>query len=388
MKKIFIIGLFLMSLLACNNKPAPVNEIRIGTTLPQSGSYAWFGSQALSGITAYINYYNATNTDNIQIKVINMDVEASPAETAFAVRRLVERDRVHFLSAIFTSGATRVALDYAAPREIPIIAPYSGAEVHNKYLFPFPPTTRTDSYAMFNLLDQKIETGKPIALIYGNTKDGQLAEQYFRELSEKHNRPVEFYPVENDRTEFSNIIIRMRNAGIEGVALYTHHLPFVRVIEQSHEYRFTAQFVSWHGNATVHQFTDGHLDTSIFDGVLTTTTSALTEDDPKYEYMENIFNQYATLNRNTFTARTLGGMGAAELLVEIVRKIEGEPTKDAVLEAAESIRGFSGVWLPPIYYDTWDKDNRNSRLGIAKVPVVEFQDGKLIYHSKVNIIGK
>ena len=108
-KKVGVLILVLLFVAVCaifltesSSKNTTTKEkIKIGTVMPLSGEWAWFGRQGLSGIRAYINYAEQEGILDRPVEILNVDAQGDVQDTVTGTKRLVEGKEVHFLSAVF-----------------------------------------------------------------------------------------------------------------------------------------------------------------------------------------------------------------------------------------------------------------------------------------------
>lgn len=115
--------------------------VRIGVLLPLTGVYATPGQQVQSGLELALESvgYSAGGRPS---EVIIEDDANNPDQGLTKVRQLVERDRVHVLTGIVSSGVGQAIRDYVHEEHIPTIVANAGVQaltrdpsVRSPYIF-------------------------------------------------------------------------------------------------------------------------------------------------------------------------------------------------------------------------------------------------------------
>ena len=92
------------------------NEIRLGVISPASGNYADLGAAERRGITMAVEEINAAGgVLGMKVRMIVEDTETNPAAGARKAKKLIERDKVHFLLGAVSSSVA-IAISEVAQR--------------------------------------------------------------------------------------------------------------------------------------------------------------------------------------------------------------------------------------------------------------------------------
>jgi len=105
-----IMAIFFLGLLPCAGLAAD-DEVRLGVISPASGNYADLGAAERRGITMAVEEINAKGgVLGKKVRLIVEDTETDPAAGARKAKKLIERDKVHFmLGAVSSSVAIAVS---------------------------------------------------------------------------------------------------------------------------------------------------------------------------------------------------------------------------------------------------------------------------------------
>lgn len=113
------------SLLAgCGGQQANENEIKIGSVLELTGGTATFGQSALNGVKLAFEEINAAGGVNgKQLVLVSEDNKSEPAESANAVKKLIEQDQVTALIGFTASSNGLAGAPIAQASQVPLVSP-------------------------------------------------------------------------------------------------------------------------------------------------------------------------------------------------------------------------------------------------------------------------
>ena len=105
------------------------NEIRVGVVFPMTGPIATFGQESVNGIKLALQKTTSQQeTMGKKIRLIVEDNKGEPAETANAVRKLIDVDKVHILLGSVASSNTLAGAPIAQSAKVPMVTPASTNE--------------------------------------------------------------------------------------------------------------------------------------------------------------------------------------------------------------------------------------------------------------------
>lgn len=157
-----------------SNSASAEEMIRIGTPLPLTGGLADEGKKQQIAYDMWLRRVNAAGGINVggkmmKVKLIAYDYQTNGKRAAQLTEKLITSDKVHFLTAPFGSGHTKIAAGVAERHGVPIIAPTaSSLSVYNqgfKNIFGTlsPNTGMTE--AMMKFFKQKFPKTNRIAIL-------------------------------------------------------------------------------------------------------------------------------------------------------------------------------------------------------------------------------
>ena len=100
--------------------------IKIGYLAPYVGVFAKFGSDLRDGFKLYLDEVG-NKVAGRQIIFIDEDTEGKPEVGLVKTKKLVEKEQVHILAGIISSGVAYAVRDYVTEKKIPLVITNAGA---------------------------------------------------------------------------------------------------------------------------------------------------------------------------------------------------------------------------------------------------------------------
>ena len=104
------------------------DEIVVGAVFPMTGPIATYGQESINGIKLALQKINPQGIKGKKIRLIVEDNKGEPAETANAVRKLIDVDKVHILLGAVASSNTLAGAPIAQASRVPMVTPASTNE--------------------------------------------------------------------------------------------------------------------------------------------------------------------------------------------------------------------------------------------------------------------
>lgn len=345
--------------------------ITIGTTLGMSGRSAVFGLSAKKGMDIYIEYINRQGGVNgRKLELIAMDDAFNPSNTASAIRRLVERDRVFAIVGSAGQFSVSAITNYLNNNEIPLVFPLSTG-VHNQppleWIFPYQPHIGIEAPIMAQeLLDRGKER---VGIIFPNTDNGQTA--YSKAKGQLGQYLVEAVRVDADIHDFSSAILRLKNAGVDSVMIYILTPQIESFVKQTSEFGLEVTFFTTMTN--VNHRTIERLG-SLAEGLLGITYVPADFSEPE----GNIRHIYTKItgDKEQPNGFVVIGMMAMDLFVLALENIEGEITRKSLKTSLENLQDKQGLMVENIGFSEFDKKNPNTRTGVSSMNILQVNQGE------------
>lgn len=100
--------------------------IKIGFLAPYAGVFAKYGTDMKNGFQLYLDLVG-NKAGGRPIVLVNEDSEGKPEVGLVKARKLVEKDHVHLLSGIISSGVAYAVRDYVIAKKTPLVISNAGA---------------------------------------------------------------------------------------------------------------------------------------------------------------------------------------------------------------------------------------------------------------------
>jgi branched-chain amino acid transport system substrate-binding protein len=232
-KRAGIGAIVLASLIAaCGSGESTTNEpgasdtspIRIGVVGPMTGLAAFVGKNMVEGIQLAIDDINGDGgLLGRRVEFVIRDDEFDPAKTGTAVRELLDKEEV---AALFGPASTtsylsisRLIQDAKVPTWV-IMAGPELTETVNPYAFRafIPDTLEIDALAEY-----AAKRYQRIAIVTGTDAEGSsFAKATTAALRERGRTPVATATFAQDETDFSPLVLKVKQADADAVILGTH----------------------------------------------------------------------------------------------------------------------------------------------------------------------
>jgi branched-chain amino acid transport system substrate-binding protein len=347
------------------------DPVRIGYTGPLSGSLSLLGQGVRDGIDVYVQYINDQGGVNgRKIEFIAEDDGYEPMRTLAAAKKLSEQDKV--IALVSPAGTPNVTamIGYSQERKMPIIAPYAFSHAlttpTKRYVFTTLPEVRLQADVLGGYLINQLKQTK-IAAIYQNDDFGQDAVAGLDERMKKSNVALTKLPFDRGSTNFSGVVAQAREAGAEDVIFLGIPRDAALVMKEANKMGWKPQF-SGH-SALGDPQTFALAGAPLVEGAIAVAVMEPL-DSKKPQVAEFIARQNKYLPKTSPTTYSMHGYNAAELFVEALKRVQGEPTGDKIVAALESIKGFDTGLMGPITFSP------DQHAGSQSVSFMRAKDGK------------
>jgi branched-chain amino acid transport system substrate-binding protein len=318
-------------------------EIVIGTWGPLSGPAALWGS-VVRGMDAYFGLVNEEGgIHGRNIRLVYRDDGYEPPRTVAAVREMVQRERVFAFAGGVGTAPGMAVRDFITSNRIPWVAPASGsthwAWPQNRYLFSVYPLYADEAAV---IVDHALSLGVTrLGVVYQNDdygKGGLVGAEMAAEAGGA--QIVAALPTEIMDTDLSSHVVRLRQSGAEAVLLWVLPRQAAILLGSAANLNFTPR---WLASTTLsdmsmmHEVTNG-----LWAGVtFATLGNPWDTDDPTVQrYRQAFERRFPDIRWGSFPA---AGFVFAEPLVEALGRAGRDLTREALVEALESLDGFQGM---------------------------------------------
>jgi branched-chain amino acid transport system substrate-binding protein len=270
-------------------------------------------------------------------------------------------------------------MDYLNERGVPFVYQGAGATElavpPKEYVFPFQPNYLLEGNIMTTYMVEN-QGFERLGVIYRAAEDGQNAYESIKETVDMYDNAelVEAISVEEGETDFSTAISRFKNSDVDGVMMVLFRPQSDQFLDQAHEFGLTEPTILMtYANA------DQTLINALGNDVMKNVQSMAwvfadfeNQEFPPWQwYKEYVDDPDAMPN-----AYAVAGMVAAEIFTEAAKRAGQDLTREALVEALESMDGWSGKLALDVTYGDYDPDDQTCRLGKQSMYVMKVQDGQ------------
>ena len=317
------------------------SEIRIGQFAAQTGAAAELGKRAQLGIQSHFNAVNAAGgIAGRKVTLVSRDDGYEPEKAAAAVKALIEGDKVFALIGSVGTPTTLAALPAINAAGIPLIGPFTGAQVLRE------PFNRNIFHVRAGYVDeterivQYLSTVgiKKIAVFYQNDSYGKAGlEGVTRALAKRSLKPAAAVTVERNSVDVAVPLAEILKVSPEAVIQISAYKSSAALIRQARAQTFGGQFfnVSFVGSkALAEELGDASAGVSISQVVPFPyiPSSAIVR-----EYQQRMTES----GHKEFDFSSMEGYLAAKVLTEGLRLAGKNLSRAALTSSLESMRDYN-----------------------------------------------
>jgi len=353
-------------------------EIHLGQWGPQTGPAAPWGSVA-RGTGDYFKMINAEGGINGRKIVYHMFDDAyNPAKTKAGVKELQEGTGIFAWASGVGTAPGMAVREYILERKIPWVGPATGSShwitPPNKYLFAVYPLYYIEAKALVRLGVEEMGF-KRVAIAYQNDDYGKNGlEAARKELIAHGMQLVAEVPVELKDQDMKPHVMKLRQSKADMVLLWVGPVHAVRVIGTSKAMKFGPQFMS---TSTCSDFPLlMHISKGLFQGVIATAFGELPDSTLPLmqKYKKDVHGQFAPKGER-WGMFYYAGILFVEPLIEGLKRAGRNLTREGLVTAMESLKGFRGIG-GEISYDIFNPRNGYaSRGGMKEIYIVQCMEG-------------
>lgn len=352
MKKLFVVTLFLISLLvlvSCsNNDDAKQKDaitpqkttIKIGVVLPLTGDGAAYGKKEKNGIELAIQETNQALRDrNIEIIPVYEDSQGVPAPAVAAFTKLIDIDKVVALIGGAFSSPTLAMVPIADKKKIVVISPSASSPKlsgSSKYFFRVWPSDTAEGAVMAEVAITRLQL-KKIAILYGNNDYGMGLKDVFAQKIEQQGAQIATIESYNEGdSDFRSQLTKIKSMGADGIYMPGYYKEFAKILKQAKELGVNAQFMSC---GTFHEPEIIQIAGNAAEGVVFVQPyfDRNGEDPVTKNFVESYEKQFG-IEAGVYAAH---GYDAARVLGEVISK--GSLNSSSIQSSLLNIRNFPGV---------------------------------------------
>ncbi|MGH2453828.1 MAG: ABC transporter substrate-binding protein [bacterium] len=351
-------------------------EIVIGSTVPLSGPAAFWGLGVGGGIDAYLKLINeAGGIHGRRFRTVLLDDSYLPPRAAVNARELVERHNVFAIVGMIGTANAFATREYILESKVLWITPttndiWAGLRPEQKkYLFVTYPSYHNEGRILTEYAAKNLGA-KSIAVFYQNDEYG-LGLLRGVKYGAAQSKGVKFagqasYEVTD--ADVSAQAVKLRATGADTVFIAATPSAGALIVREMAKLGWQPKKLATFtlGDPIMFRLA-GEAWNDIYIGQYFPTPGTDAKVD---EMLANLIRISPALRNSPYNA--LAGVSFVEPLVEALRRVGPNPTKDRVVEAMESLRNWDGAVSRAV---TFGKDRHQ---GLNRIFIVKALNGQYV----------
>ena len=338
-------------------------EIVLGGSNSFSGPLAFTGEQITKfGVDLYLRVVNdAGGIHGRKIRTVYYDDGYRPQNAVANTKKLVEQDRVFAIIIPQGSPPVVATLEYLEENKVPLLFPYQSSPVTRARRYVFQGMTLSDrsSKMMIDYLAGQRKY-KKFAVLYQDDEYGKsFLTAFEKDLGRFGLKLVAAESVKREVTDVSAQIAKLQAAKPEVTFLVLVPGPAAQALRERQKIGWTDTLMVSTGPLTDERYLA--LATDAAEGVegLSLWPDPVISDQPGVRLYREHMQRY--FPKNEPNRYSLAGYFAGMLFVEGAKRAGRNLTRESLIAALESVKGFESGILPPL---TIGPDHETQKQGL------------------------
>lgn len=336
---ILLIGMMVGStVMGCSGSGG--DTIKIGAVGPLTGDSSNGGTDELEGKEMAVEDFNeAGGVDGKTIELVSEDDASSASQSASAVTKLINQDKVVGIIGAHNSACTLAGLEVLNRYGVPMITPGSSAETvltsGCEWISRAFPGDDLQCKALLNYIEENQDVDK-IGVIYSNDDFGKGGLDSITEAAEEKGKEVVSESFANEDKDMTAQLSKLREEGAEALFIWCQYTPGALIMKQARGLGWDVQFYS--GTGTIHEDTFSLSDGAYY-GCINSVPFISTSTDPEVqEWVDRYEEKYGTPpSQNSARA-----YDATMILLNAI-KAAGSTEPEEVQKAIRSTKDYDGL---------------------------------------------
>lgn len=336
---ILLIGMMVGStVMGCSGSGG--DTIKIGAVGPLTGDSSNGGTDELEGKEMAVEDFNeAGGVDGKTIELVSEDDASSASQSASAVTKLINQDKVVGIIGAHNSACTLAGLEVLNRYGVPMITPGSSAETvltsGCEWISRAFPGDDLQCKALLNYIEENQDVDR-IGVIYSNDDFGKGGLDSITEAAEEKGKEVVSESFANEDKDMTAQLSKLREEGAEALFIWCQYTPGALIMKQARGLGWDVQFYS--GTGTIHEDTFSLSDGAYY-GCINSVPFISTSTDPEVqEWVDRYEEKYGTPpSQNSARA-----YDATMILLNAI-KAAGSTEPEEVQKAIRSTKDYDGL---------------------------------------------
>lgn len=316
------------------------DTIKIGAVGPLTGDSSNGGTDELEGKEMAVEDFNdAGGVDGKTIELVSEDDASSASQSASAVTKLINQDKVVGIIGAHNSACTLAGLEVLNRYGVPMITPGSSAETvltsGCEWISRAFPGDDLQCKALLNYIEENQDVNK-IGVIYSNDDFGKGGLDSITEAAEEKGKEVVSESFANEDKDMTAQLSKLRDEGAEALFIWCQYTPGALIMKQARGLGWDVQFYS--GTGTIHEDTFSLSDGAYY-GCINSVPFISTSTDPEVqEWVDRYEEKYGTPpSQNSARA-----YDATMILLNAIKAAESTEPEE-VQKAIRSTKDYDGL---------------------------------------------
>ncbi len=345
-------------------------EIKLGATMPLSGSGAAVGLGTAAGAKAYYDMINkAGGVKGRKINYTVLDDQYKPAVAQQQMRTLVQRDQIFAVAGAEGTPNFLAVVPFLQREKIPVVAPYSPSSELGTMKTPYVFMTNVNYIDEFEIMARYvIDNYKPkvISLVGVQGNVGDDAKKGIEKAIGGADIKLHYIPEVPGTPDFTPIATQLRDNNAEWTFLILTNTDTGQLLQAMHRIGYKPRTAAWAGmddQEYIKPF--GEVSQGM---IVAEETAHLESPDPLVRQFVEQFTKETGRAPGKFEEL---GWVQAQIMVKALQDAKAL-TRTCLMEALENMKDFKTGILPPI---TFGPDQRQ---GVNAVGLIEIRGNSTV----------
>ncbi|HZP25662.1 MAG TPA: ABC transporter substrate-binding protein [Dehalococcoidia bacterium] len=357
------------------------SEIKIGDTGPYTGPLIG-ADQIYKSMTAYFKYLNETSSgvNDRKVNWLSLDDGYNPAQTVEQTRRLLDQEKVFALAWSLGTPQQQSVLQLVEAQKVPQLFINTASSIFaDPKVHPYTTCGIPSYFGVAQVLAEYIVKNIPDAKIAIFSQNDNFGKDYVagfeKGLGSNTSKIVSRQTYEVTDTSVDSQVIAMRDTNANVWFQASTGRAAVLAMKRAFELNWKPQSFLVLNNNSLQTLELAGKQTAvgaISDFYFKDARDPQYTNDPAVQQAISIVSKYES---GLDPASMVNGVMSARVLVEVIRTMK-EPTREGLLAAARSLKGFDagGLMLPGI---SWEGSTTNNYM-IQKARLAKFDGDKWV----------
>lgn len=342
-------------------------EITVGGSLDLAGPAAFMGQNVSRGIKLYFDKINAEGGVNgRKLTYIAEDDGYVVAKTVSNYKKLTMKNRVFCLLGSTGSVGPKALKPYLEEDKVPLLGPYGYTSAMFRpplrYLFNIYCTCEDQARILVDYLKNEMKMKKPVIGLLA--EDNEIGEDTIRGANMQMAKygwgepVIELY--KRSAIDFSSQALRLKGKNVEVLFFPVISSHTASILKECEKLGFTP-YLFGTGTATDVKFLQKAGESAYYGKGFQAFAVQNDEksDDPGVQEFRDALAKYDPDNKdpNSFN---LYGYGIAKVLCEGIKRAGKDLTREKMIDALETLKGFETGIFPPVTYGKGNRQGTNS----------------------------